>query len=82
MFFDKYATSLTLDPYDIATWQSGDIVIFGSSYTHIGIISDKRNKKGIPYVIHNAGQYNREEDALEYWYKKSGITGHYRYEGE
>ncbi len=82
VFFDKYATSLTLDPYDIASWQPGDIVVFGASYTHIGIISDKRNKEGIPYLIHNAGQYNREEDALECWYKKSGITGHYRYEGE
>ncbi|MCI9434131.1 MAG: DUF1287 domain-containing protein [Bacilli bacterium] len=82
VFFDKYATSLTLDPYNIAAWQPGDIVIFGTSYNHIGIISDKRNKKGIPYLIHNASQYNREEDALEAWYKKSGITGHYRYEGE
>ena len=82
VFFDKYATSLTLDPYDIAAWQPGDIVIFGASYNHIGIISDKRNKKGIPYLIHNASQYNREEDALERWCKKSGITGHYRYEGE
>lgn len=82
VFFDKYATSLTLDPYNIAAWQPGDIVIFGTSYNHIGIISDKLNKKGIPYLIHNASQYNREEDALEAWYKKSGITGHYRYEGE
>ncbi len=82
VFFDKFATRLTLDPYDIASWQPGDIVIFGKSYTHIGIISDKRNKDGIPYLIHNAGQANREEDALERWYKKSGITGHYRYEGE
>ena len=82
VFFDKYATSLTLDPYDIASWQPGDIVIFGASYNHIGIISDKRNKEGIPYLIHNASQYNREEDALVRWSKKSGITGHYRYEGE
>lgn len=82
VFFDKYATKLTLDPYEVASWQPGDIVIFGKNYTHIGIISDKRNKDGIPYLIHNAGQYNREEEALIKWYKKSGITGHYRYEGE
>ncbi len=82
VFFDKYATSLTLDLKQISAWQPGDIVIFGSSYTHIGIISNKRNKDGIPYLIHNAGQFNREEDALEKWNKKSGIVGHYRYEGE
>lgn len=82
VFFDKYATNLTLDTTKIEEWQPGDIVIFGSNYTHIGIISDKRNKEGIPYLIHNAGQYNREEDALIKWDKKSGIVGHYRYEGE
>lgn len=82
VFFDKYATSLTLELSEIEEWQPGDIVIFGSNYTHIGIISDKRNKDGIPYLIHNVGQYNREEDALIKWDKKSGIVGHYRYEGE
>ena len=71
-----------LDLNKIDQWQPGDIVIFGASYTHIGIISDKRNKKGIPYLIHNADQSHREEDALLKWDKKSGIVGHYRYEGE
>lgn len=46
----------------------GDIVIFGT--THIGIVSDKRNKDGVPYLIHNAGQPLREEDALLSWNKK------------
>lgn len=55
----------------------GDIVAFGSN--HIGIISNYRNKKGIPYLIHNAGQRKFEEDALEQWNKKRGITGHYRW---
>ena len=40
VFFDKYALSLTLDVYDISSWQPGDIVIFGENYNHIGIISD------------------------------------------
>lgn len=43
-----------------------------------GIISDKRNKKGVPYLIHNAGQPLREEDTLELWDKFTPITGHYR----
>lgn len=81
VFFDKYAESLTLDPYEIEEWQPGDIVVFGERYTHIGIISDKRNKDGIPYLIHNAGQYEREEDALIWWMKKDTITGHYRWNG-
>jgi uncharacterized protein YijF (DUF1287 family) len=79
VFFDNNASSYTLDPYEIAEWQPGDIVIFGNN-KHIGIISDKRNSDGIPYLIHNAGQPVREEDGLIRWYKAQGITGHYRYE--
>ena len=72
-FFSKYAENLTLDPDEIKEWQPGDIVVFEDK--HIGIISDRRNKKGIPYVIHNGGQPNREEDYLT----KQKITGHYRF---
>lgn len=82
VFFDKHALPLTLDLEDISAWQPGDIVIFGDNYTHIGIISDIRNHKGIPYLIHNAGQVRREEDALEKWNKKRKITGHYRFNNE
>lgn len=77
VFFERHALVLTNDPYEIDKWMPGDIVAFGSN--HIGIISDLRNKDGIPYLIHNAGQYNREEDSLIKWYEKRGITGHYRW---
>lgn len=50
-------------PKKIEAWQPGVIVIFENS-NHIGIISDKRNRNGVPYLIHNAGQPKREEDAL------------------
>lgn len=76
VYFDRNAILLTTDIYEIAQWQAGDIVIFGTS--HIGIISDKRNKKGVPYLIHNANQANREEDALEMWNYFEPISGHYR----
>ena len=76
VYFDRNAISLTTNINDIAQWQAGDIVIFGTS--HIGIISDKRNKKGVPYLIHNANQANREEDALEIWNYFEPISGHYR----
>lgn len=68
--------SLTTDLSKIAEWQGGDIIVFKD---HIGIISDKRNKKGIPYLIHHASpmQVNYEEDILEL-YDKDYIIGHYR----
>lgn len=75
IFFDTYAIALTLDINETDQWQPGDIVIFGED-KHIGIISDKRNKYGQPYVIHNGGQRNREEDYLS----RSTVTGHYRFD--
>lgn len=80
VYFDRNAINLTRDITDIAQWQPGDIVIFGTS--HIGIISDKRNKKGVPYLIHNANQPNREEDVLELWSAYEPISGHYRIKDE
>ena len=77
IFFERHTLVLTNDPYDIDKWMPGDIVAFGSN--HIGIVSDIRNKDGIPYLIHNSGQFNREEDSLIEWYEKRGITGHYRW---
>jgi len=79
VFFDRNTLSLSLDVHDISSFQPGDIVIFGEDYNHIGIISDIRNKKGIPYLIHNAGQLNREENVLFWYAKKNKITGHYRF---
>ena len=73
IYFDNYAISLSTSLDDISDWQGGDIVIFPS---HIGIVSDKRNKDGIPFLIHYANPYQRyyEEDVLK-MYK---IEGHYR----
>lgn len=82
VFFNKYAQSLTTDINDIAAWQPGDIVIFGSDTNHIGIISDKRNHKGEPYVIHNSAQPLREEDILRRRNEKDPISGHYRFNAE
>ncbi len=79
VYFERNQISLTTDLNDIKEWQAGDIVVFGSK--HIGIISDKRNKKGIPYLIHNTGQPFREEDILELYNQYTKITGHYRMKG-
>lgn len=74
LYMKRNAISLTTDITKIESWQGGDIVVFKN---HIGIISDKRNKKGIPLVIHHAHPYqiNYEEDILEY---HKDIIGHYR----
>ncbi len=80
VYFEKNHISLTTDLSKIEEWMPGDIVVFQSSNEdHIGIISDKRNKEGIPYIIHNAGQPNREEDGLKFYSEYAWpITGHYR----
>jgi len=83
-YLDKFAKKLTLkilsgDKENLYEWQGGDIVVFGGRIKHIGIISDKRNKDGVPYLIHNAGPYAAEEDSLLYWNGISEITRHYRW---
>lgn len=76
VFFERHAMPLTTDTAQIAEWQPGDIVTFGTR--HIGIISDRRNADGIPFIIHNAGQPRREEDALTRF--GTPISGHYRFD--
>ena len=78
VFFGKYARSLTTDTADRAQWQQGDIVVFETS-RHIGIISDRRDAAGIPFVIHNMGQRQRENDYLTFA-KHMTVTGHYRWD--
>lgn len=74
IYFERNTISLTTNPKKIEEWQAGDIVIFKK---HIGIVSDKRNKRGVAFVIHHANPYQRyyEEDILEY---RNDIVGHYR----
>lgn len=74
VYFKETAIELTTDVTDIEQWQGGDIVIFNK---HIGIVSDKRNKNGVPFIIHHANPYqlNYEEDILE---NRTDIVGHYR----
>lgn len=76
-FFERNSVNLTTDLSKIEEWQPGDIVTFG--IYHIGIISDKRNKRGIPYLIHNGGQPSREEDILEIYNNFEKISGHFRF---
>lgn len=75
VFFSRHAQALTTDIDEIDQWQPGDIVIFGNN-THIGIVSDKRNADGQPYIIHNGGQEQREQDYLS----MDTVTAHFRFD--
>lgn len=79
VFFERNALNLTIEAKDFSSFQPGDIVTFGEK--HIAIISDKRNYKGEPYLIHNANQlFKREDNTFNYWVKKYGLSGHFRWE--
>ena len=74
VYFKNTTITLTTNIHKIEEWQGGDIVVFKD---HIGIVSDKRNRNGAPFVIHHANPYQveYEEDILE---KRDDIIGHYR----
>lgn len=72
-YFQRHAINLTTDRNLISEWQAGDIVVFED---HIGIVSDHRNKHGVPFLLHHysPAQVTYEEDALG----RYKIIGHYR----
>lgn len=74
-YFDNNAQVLTTDVNKIEEWQGGDIVVFKK---HIALVSDRRNKNGVPYIIHHNDpwQLRYEEDVLAL---RGDIVGHYRF---
>ncbi len=74
VYFKNHAISLTTDISQIDEWQGGDIIVFKK---HIGIVSDMRNRNGVPFIIHHANPYQKhyEEDILE---NRQDIVGHFR----
>jgi uncharacterized protein YijF (DUF1287 family) len=75
VFFKRNAKSLSIDPHEIEEWQPGDIVVFDG---HIAILSDKRDKSGVPYILHHSKRPQKEENALLLY----SIIGHFRWEIE
>lgn len=75
IYLERHAVSLTTSLSKIAEWQPGDIVTFGTN--HIGVISDRRDAAGIPFLLHNWGQPVREEDAIR---RCGAISGHFRFD--
>ncbi|MGI5873062.1 MAG: DUF1287 domain-containing protein [Bacillota bacterium] len=80
VFFAAHALPLTTDTKEIEAWQGGDIVIWEK---HIGVVSDRRGKNGVPLVLHHARpfpfQLRYEEDILENY---GEILGHYRIDAD
>lgn len=74
VYLGNHAISLTTDVSEIEQWQGGDIIVFKK---HIGIVSDVRNRNGVPFIIHHANPYQKqyEEDILE---NREDIVGHFR----
>jgi len=71
VFFQNNYQPLTIDENDYTKWQAGDIVVIKK---HVGIVSDIRNKDGIPYLIHNNGNGNYVQNIMN----RYNIVGHYR----
>lgn len=78
VFFQRYAESLSTDIYEVGEFMPGDIITFDDS-AHIAMVSDKYNINGVPYLIQNRDetQKQKEEDRLETTEMK--VTGHYRF---
>jgi len=81
VFFRRSCYSLTTelkedDINNLKEWQPGDIIVFIEGYEHIAIISDKRTKSGIPYVIHNSHPWASEVPLS--WFHNP-IHAHYRW---
>lgn len=74
VYFQNTAISLTTDVTKIEEWQGGDVIVFKN---HIGIVSDRRNANGTPFVIHHGSpnQIGYEQDILE---GRDDIIGHFR----
>ncbi len=80
-FFQRFGNTLThqTQQSSVSAWQPGDIVFWKlpNGMNHVGILSDRRNRRGLPFVMHNIST-TAEEDVLEAW----TIIGHYRYPKE
>lgn len=78
VFFERFGEVLPLSFSDDTkdTWQPGDIVCWKmpTGRLHTGVLSDQKNLKGVPSVIHNAF-ITIEDNALLRWQ----IIGHFRY---
>ena len=81
VYFERNLEVLTteLNPYDVENlqqWQPGDIVVFLDGFHHVGIISERRGRNGVPYIIHNTPPFAAEISLSSI---TTPIAGHYRW---
>ena len=77
-FFRRHAQVLTCDLSDGQQWQPGDIVVFGDR-AHIGLCSDRRNRQGIPFLIHHGNPIDEAVERNDI--PRMTVTGHFRWLG-
>ena len=70
VFLERNTMSLSVSSID--TFNPGDIVVYKD---HIAIVSDRKNSKGINYILHHDGYHDYEDNGL---FRKD-IIGHYRW---
>lgn len=82
-WMQRHARSLptgTTSASDRQSWQAGDVVVWAfeacprCAPNHVGVVSDRARKDGLPKVIHNLGPHPTEDDDLDAW----TILGHFR----
>lgn len=81
VFFQRYAESLTTeinwkDENILKQWQPGDIIISLEPYEHVVIVSDKRDSRGVPYIIHNTPPRASE---CPFIFNEGEVVGHFRW---
>lgn len=74
-YFTRHHTALP-KPTRETVFLPGDLVtsLLPGNLPHIMIVSDRKQRDGVPLVIHNMGRGTREENALFAF----PLTGHYR----
>ena len=82
VYFKKYYEELTTeidvdDVENLKEWQPGDIIVKRNE-EHVAILSDRRGRNGVPYILHNAYNHATEDNYLLEWYRSGKIEGHYR----
>ena len=77
-FLERFGKALprTVTATTLKEWKPGDLVYWKlpNGLDHCGVVSDIKNRRGVPFAIHNIAGI-AEEDCLQTW----TITGHFRY---
>jgi uncharacterized protein YijF (DUF1287 family) len=84
VWFRRHATELTasLAPGDLDQWRPGDVAFFHLARKiegrpgHVGIVSDRKDRDGMPLVLDNLGPVAAERYRLDAF---ASVDSHFRY---